>query len=498
MAEKMPQIVRVDGKARLLVDDRPFLVLGLQWGCDSCYSREEMNPLFPQAAALGANTAVLPVYWQEVEPEPDQYDFRMVDERLQQARAQKLRVILLWFATWKNACAFYAPTYITSDPETYPMALDRQGKPTYSPCPLGEKTWQRDCQALLALFEHLRAVDEERTVILFQIENEPGILHADRCYCAACNQRFQAEQWEERRGVHAGEAFSMATIAQYIDRLAGEAKAVYPLPLYVNVALPAEVGGIPGQYFSGGAVPEMLSLAREQFQHIDLVAPDIYFAGYRDFHRLSQVYSADDNPFCIAEHSSTPSGRAERNVFYAFGQYGALGFDPWAIDESWPHREKEPPLVDSIGGEWGPQAYALRDSYVALGRALLPISEAQGTERLFTCVQEAEERQTGWVRPECDVIVTYNYSHGAGRGLIIQRAPNEFLVIGVDIKVEFRRSRPSGVPITIERVESGRFVGERWEVLHPVMMERPRTTLLLAEPAVERVWLKTSELPQAK
>ena len=193
MTEAIPQIVRVDEQPRLLVDGRPFLILGLQWGCDSCFSKEEMNPLFPHAVAMGANTAVLPLYWREVEPLPTQYDFHMIDERIRQAQTNHLRIILLWFATWKNACAFYAPDYIRNDSNTYPMALDRNGQRTVSPCPLGETTWQCDRNALVAVMQHLREVDQGHTVIMVQVENEPGILHSDRCYCSRCNERFERE-----------------------------------------------------------------------------------------------------------------------------------------------------------------------------------------------------------------------------------------------------------------------------------------------------------------
>jgi hypothetical protein len=493
MAGPVPEIVQVNGKHRLLVDGRPFLILGLQWDCDSCFSKEEMNPLFPQAAALGANTAALPVYWQEIEPVPDHYDFQMIDERLKQARTNGLRLVLLWFATWKNACAFYAPDYIRNDHVTYPMALNRNGEQTVSLCPLGKTTWQRDRNALVALMAHLRQVDEDHTVIMVQIENEPGLLTTDRCYCSACEERFAAEQWENKWGKHAAEAFSTASIAQYIDRLAIEARATYPLPLYVNVALPPEVGGIPGEYFSGGAVPEMLALAREHLTHIDLVAPDIYVPGYRDFHRLCEAYRADGNPLYIAEHSTSPGyGRAERNVFYALGYFGALGFDPWAIDACWPDLEQAPPLVDPIDGEWGPQARDLRDSYVALGRAIEPIVAAQGTERIFTCVQEPSERRTGWAAQGCDVIVKYHHPDGAGRGLFIQQSANEFLIIGVGFSVEFRQPRPSGVPIPLASIEWGRYEEDRWVVMHPMRMERPHVTIRVVEPGVARVVLKLS------
>lgn len=492
----LPQIAYVDGRPRLLVDDQPFLILGLQWNCDSCFSAEEMNPLFSHAARMGANTAVLPTYWREVEPQPGQYSFEMVDERIRQAHTYGLRVILLWFATWKNACAFYAPDYIRNDPATYPLAMDPQGQSTVSLCPSAEATWRRDRDALVALMEHLRDTDTLRTVIMVQVENEPGILGSDRCYCAACNERFASGLWHAEWGTLAAEAFSAMSIASYIERLAAAAKATYRLPLYANVWLAPEVGGIPGRdYPSGGAVPAMFDLFRKQLQHVDLVAPDIYRSGYRDFQSLCQVYSANANPLYIAEHSSSPIGRAERNVFYAIGQYGALGFDPWAIDSPFP-QQHAPPLIDPVGGEWGPQAYWLRDSYVAISRAVKPIVAAQNTERIFAFVQEPAESGTGWAAPGCDLLIAYHDRDEAARGIIIQQAPNEFLLTGVGFSVRFRRPRPDGQPLPVLSAEWGRYDGDHWITLHPMRRERPESVgppVTLLEPGMARVILDKGE-----
>ena len=493
---QLPEIVRVDGRPRLLVDGQPFLILGLQWDCDSCFCAEEMNPLFPHAARLWANTAVLPTYWREVEPKPDQFNFYMVDERIKQSRANGLRAILLWFATWKNACAFYAADYIRDNPDTYPLALDRRGQPTVSLCPSSETTWQRDRNALVALMKHIREVDDAHTVIMVQIENEPGILGSDRCYCPACTERFTNGAWEAEWGADAAEAFSVVSVSSYIDRLAAEAKAVYPLPMYANVWLSPAQGSAAGYtHPSGGAVPPMLHLARQQMQHVDLVAPDIYSTGYHNLDRLCRVYSADGNPLYIAEHSSSPSGRAERNVFYALGEHGALGFDPWAIDSPFPERNV-PPLVDPIGGEWGIQAYWLRDSYAAIARAMQPIVEAQGTERLFTFVQEeavgAGFIPAHWSADGCDLIISYHDRDGAARGMAIQQAHNEFLLIGVGFSVRFRRPGDSDQPIPIISAEWGRYDDDRWIRLHPIRRERPESAghpVSLREPGVARVVL---------
>ncbi len=487
MTVPMPTMVRAGANPRLLVDGSPFLLLGLQWACESCFDTAQMNPLFPHAARLGANTAVMPLYWREVEPEPGRFDFIMLDERLVRCREHGLRLVLLWFATWKNAHHFYAPDDIQQQPERYPLALGRDGcPPGYdSLCYSAQTTWERDRQALLAVMAHLRDVDPQRTVILFQIENEPGLMGTDRCYCPACEERFRAGGWEAAWGPQAAEAFSVAGISGYIDRLAAVAKEVYPLPMYQNVWLAAP-GSLPGRdYPSGGAVQHLLPLARQHSPHLDLIGPDIYRHSLRDFHAICQGYRQSDNPLYIAEHSSSPTGRAERNVFYAIGALGAIGFDPWAIDSPFPERDA-PPLVDPIGGEWGPQATALRDSYVAIGRAMQPIVEAQGTERLFTFVQEPGETGCCWHARGVDLLIRYVTPEGTGRGMAIQLVQGEFLLLGVGYTATFQRPYPDGALVRARSVVKGEYVGGEWRPHFPVEGHRAH----LLEPGVMRVELE--------
>ena len=490
--KQLPQIIKDSKQTRFLVDGRPFLILGLQWDCDSCFTPEEMNPLFPHAARMGANTVTLPTYWREIEPEPDHYDFRMLDERITQARANGLRVIPLWFATWKNACSFYAPDYIRLDDVTYQAALDRNGKPTVSKCYNAEATWQRDQAALVKMMEHIKQVDGDHTVIMVQVENEPGVLGSDRCYCPTCNKLFAEGEYEEIYGANAAEAFSVISTAHYIDRLAGEAKAVLPLPMYQNVWQTPWLGGIPGREWpSGGAVQHMLDLYLSQIKNLDIIAPDVYRHGYQDFNRFCETYRRPNNPLYIAEHSSSITGRAERNVFYAIGKHGAIGFDPWAIDSPFPERDG-PPLVDGASYQWGPQAYWLQDSYLAIGRAIEPIVEAQDTERIFTFVQEPGDSGASWAAQGCDVHVSYVHRDNAARGIIIQRAANEFLIIGVGCAITFRRPRPDSSPIPIVSAQWGRFEQDRWVLIHHMRRERPEAAgwpITHLEPGVSRVIL---------
>jgi hypothetical protein len=486
----LPRLEMRNGRPGLTVDGQPFLILGLQWDCDACFSTEEMSPLFPHARRMGANTAVLPTYWRALEPETGRFDFAMVDEAIAQARAQGMRLILLWFAAWKNASPFYAPDDIRKDHQTYRRARDRNGAECVSLCPTCEATFERDRAALLALMRHLAKVDGDHCVITVQLENESGIIGSDRCYCPECKARFVREEFADRYGTEAGETFSAVCFARYVDRLAAAAKAVLPLPLYTNVWLTQPVGRVPGSYPSGGAMPHLIGRYREELKHLDFVAPDIYTSGATDFDRLCRAYGADGNALYIAEHSSAPEGRAERNAFYAFGKYGAIGFDPWAIDAPYPDIWGVP-LVDSVGYEWGPQAYWLRDSYVAIGRAMVPIARAQGTDRLACFVQEAHETAAGWSMPGCELLISYHDRDRMGRGLAIRLATDEFILVGVGYEARF--SRPvTGAPIPIISAEWGRFEGERWHATHPIrrqFLESEGKPIRLLEPGVARIVL---------
>ncbi|HEV3325462.1 MAG TPA: hypothetical protein VG052_07640, partial [Puia sp.] len=97
----IPRIVEKDGRHALLVDGRPFLVLGGQ-----AHNSSGWPAMLPQVwAAIGelhANTLEAPIYWEQVEPRQGMFDFSLIQTLLVQARENKVHLILLWFATWKN------------------------------------------------------------------------------------------------------------------------------------------------------------------------------------------------------------------------------------------------------------------------------------------------------------------------------------------------------------------------------------------------------------
>jgi hypothetical protein len=469
----LPKIVK-GPTPRFYVDGEPFLILGLQWDCNSCYSEVEMTPLFDEAAKLGCNTAATPLYWESVEPEFGRYDFSTVEVSLEACRKSGLRLVPLWFASYKNAGCYYAPSYIREDHKSYQKVVCRDGVlQEKTLCPNCLPALERDRMAFRRLFEHLRKIDEERTVILAQCENEAGILGADRCYCPRCNELFEKGDWTGY-GPRAGEAFAAWSIARYIDQVAAAAREEYDLPVYTNSAL----GGGPGQrpgvdYFSAGPVSRWLSIWQEAAPHLDLLAPDIYTPSYPVFDRICSEFKHGGNPLYIAETATDPYGRTERNVFYAIGMHGAIGYDPWAIDRSFPDWFS-PPLVRRYDLKWSPRALALRDSYVAIGRALKQVASAVGTPQLRTFVQEEGDRGTSFELGGLDWKVAYPHIDGAGRGFVIERGGGEFLIVGVDFTIQPVRPAPDATPLIVDDVERGHFEGEAWVRHARVVQENAR------------------------
>ena len=159
------------------VDGRPFFPLGGQVHNSSAYRPEDMETAWRALELMHANTAEVPVYWEQVEPAEGQFDFSSVDFLLEGARERGLRLVLLWFGTWKNGMMKYAPAWVKADPARFQRVIAPGGAPIAVLSSHCEATREADKRAFCALMAHLKERDSaERTVIAVQVENEPGIL----------------------------------------------------------------------------------------------------------------------------------------------------------------------------------------------------------------------------------------------------------------------------------------------------------------------------------
>jgi len=107
-AASVPHIVQKDGRIALFVDDAPFLVMGIE---DLTMGDWPPRPaIWPALQYMGVNTVEIPVYWEDFEPQPGHYDYNVIDRLLAAARQHTVRLVPLWFGTYKNGHPHYMPT----------------------------------------------------------------------------------------------------------------------------------------------------------------------------------------------------------------------------------------------------------------------------------------------------------------------------------------------------------------------------------------------------
>ena len=351
LAGELPRLVTKDGRHALMVDGAPFLMLGGQAHNSSNYPAA-LEPLWAAIADAGANTVEVPVAWEQVESTEGRFDFSFVDTLVKEARQNKVRLVLLWFGTWKNTSASYSPEWVKFNNQRFPRMLDKEGKDSYCLSPFGEETLKADRKAFVALMQHIKAIDEkQQTVIMVQVENEVGTYGLVRDYGAKAQAAFSqpvpaavlarkkspvpgaaSGTWSEVYGPYAEEYFHAWAVASYIEEIAKAGRAVYDLPMYVNNALrdPLEpMAPWKNNFASGGPTFDVIDIYKAAAPHIDLAAPDLYQPEWNKVGATLEKFQRADNALMVPE-----IGNAENYARYAYlvlGR-GGIGFAPFGLD----------------------------------------------------------------------------------------------------------------------------------------------------------------------
>jgi beta-galactosidase GanA len=481
----MPRLVKTGQSTQLVVDGKPFFVLGGELGNSAASSTAYMQPMWPKLKAMHLNTVIAPVYWELMEPTEGKFDFTLVNDLLRDARKNQMKLVLLWFGTWKNSMSCYAPSWVKTDLKRFSRVEDDKGVMQEIMTPFDQRNLEADRRAFVQLMQHLKEADgQEHTVITVQVENEIGMLPTARSYDARANAAFkqpvpaplmsylQRERknlkpefaavwqrqgaktkgnWEEVFGksLATDELFMAWHFATYTNAVAAAGKAAYPLPMYVNAAL-NRPGVVPGKYPSAGPLPHVMDVWQAGAPAIDILAPDFYNP---DFKHWCDLYTRGGNPLFIPEHRFEDGVAAK--AFFAFGNYNCLSFSPFAIEGS-----------DTLKGAPIGKAYELLQQVSPLLAKYQPAGQVRG----FLVQKDSAARTAtlGDYRVTAKHEYTLGWSLGAkkaewtpGGGLIIAVAPDEFYVVGTGIVLTCE-PLAKGKRAGYLSVDEGHFEGEKW------------------------------------
>jgi hypothetical protein len=491
----IPHLERRGQAPQLIADGKPFLILGGELHNSSSSSVAYMKSVWPRLTAMHMNTVLAPVAWETIEPEEGKFDFSVVDGLLEDARANNLKLVILWFGAWKNTFSSYTPAWVKTNLSRFPRVQTSDGRDTERLSPFSTVVRDADARVFARLMRHLREVDgEQHTVLMVQVENEVGVIPQSRDHSEVANAAFAAEvpqtlmsyvekhvaslnpefraTWEEAGARTKGtwrEVFGKSPLtddlfmawqyATYIERVAAAGKAEYALPMYANAAL-IRPNYEPGQYNSGGPLPHSMDVWRAGAPSLDFLSPDIYF---NEFAHWAGEYTRRDNPLFIPEAQGGITGAA--NVLYAVGSEKAVGFSAFGVDD-----EGNSPL-DLVGitnpGEHV-DASALGSMYLTLSRLEATLLKGQGTGALSAALLEGDAQRAA--RTSVGEY-TANVMRVGGPGassarvgvLFIQTSADEFLVVGSgDASVTFSAETPGPPIVGIESIDEEFFENGAW------------------------------------
>jgi len=481
----VPTLEKKGNTTQLIVDGAPFLVLGGELHNSSSTSREYMAKYWPLLKASGMNTVLAAVEWALVEKTEGQYDFTIVDELIEDARTQELRLVLLWFGSWKNGQSHYIPEWMKADYKRFPRILGENGKSLEILTPLSQKNLEADARAFAAMMKHVKEVDAgNRTVIMIQVENEVGIIGSPRDHGdaanSAINEAVPAElinylsankdkllpetselwgstgfktsgTWKEvfGEGDKCDELFMGWHYAKYINEVSKAGKAEYPLPMFVNAWLVQAADKRPGDYPSGGPQAHMHDIWRAAAPDVDLYCPDIYRPEYR---MLCDLYTRNGNQLFIPEARAGEMGAAQ--FFYAIGRHNAIGYSPFGFETRTDDAEKDPMT----------KAYKLASTIAPV------ILEAQEKGKITAVLLNSEVPDNEEVTlGDYKFLVSLFRGWGSGQQtpngycIIIGLDEDEFLVYGSNVQVSFSAASPGPAITGIASVDEGQYIDGIWK-----------------------------------
>jgi beta-galactosidase GanA len=511
---------------QLIVDGKPFLALAGELGNNTATSLENMEPIWPKLVSGNLNCVLVAISWAQMEPVEGKYEFALVDSLIQEARRNNLKIVFLWFGSWKNGLSSYAPYWVKKDYKRFPRIQIQGGKSMELLSTFGEVTRDADARAYRALMRHIKDFDsDQHTVVMMQVENEVGVLRDSRDRSAPANKAFAGPVPKEL----------MDYLQQHKETLSPELREVWGAQGFKNSGSWEEVFGpgkpdsveMPIQTKSPPMSPDEHAISWRKlhwpvdeifmawnyarfvnkvvaegkaeydipmFVNAWLQQPnhawpgtypsggpvpqvhDVWRAGapavdllapdlYLEyFDEVAARFTRNGNPLFIPETSTDAA-----NVLPAFGKFNAIGFSPFFIERS------AAPDTELAG------------AYRVVAQLTPAIAAQQGKQTITAVRMNPGDAPLNVKLGDYTLIVTYV---GAGRvaiapeapvagqpapvpqgppatAILIAAGPDEFYfgAVGGGIRIAFAATTPGPPIVGLGDVQQGKFVENQWRVV---------------------------------
>lgn len=414
--------------AILRIDGQPFFMRAGELHNSTCSDINYLNSKWDNLKGMNLNTVIATASWELLEPEEGRFDFSHVDAVIRGAEQHDLKVVLIWFATFKNPFMTYAPIWVKADNKRFPHAMSPDGNALELPSLYDDNILEADKKAYLTLLNHIKEVDTKGTVIAMQIGNEPGLNSPTRDCSIPANRAWEADvptciidylvkhrktlqpdikgawenngckrrgNWEEVFGKSltaddgtnpilylTENLFTAYGSARYLEALSSAGKEVLDLPTFTNATGTVNARG--RSMGNGCSVPEFFDIYMAVAPSLDMLTPNSYG---QNFDEICEAFSYNSNPLLIPECTMSAV-----RPFYLLGEWNGLGYSPFRIDDY---------HVETPAGKLLADAYALLDNMESIVSANLNSERMRGI--FIHTGKPVQEIEMG------DYVITFNH-----------------------------------------------------------------------------------------
>lgn len=464
--ENTPKIVKKDNGFSFLINEQSFIMLAAEVHNSACTSREYMENVWSKVKQLNCNTVLVPVYWELIEPRENYFDFKIVEQLIIDARKYDIKLVLLWFGSWKNGLSTYAPNWVKTNLKRFPRTKDEQGVKTKILSMFHSEILSVELNSFINFMKYVKEFDcNEQTVIAVQIENEVGILGSTRDFSSSATEEYNEnvpdelieyikktgnnalsnimndyentsdKSWGNVFKKYADETFMCWHYSLHINKLAQAGKEIDPLPMFTNAWLKEFDDEKPGFYPCGGPLPEMLNVWKCGAPNLEVLSPDIYTF---NFEKVANAYKRSDNPLFIPETRRDKWSVA--NLYTAIGTYNTLCYAPFGAESIGENKSFITQRIHTNMNDKNVSSEMVKEylsqSYKLFGNMMPIITNYYGTDKMIGFTQNDGYMTKHIKLGKFQIVIEFYHQINddnefiPGAGIVIQKSENELIFIG--------------------------------------------------------------------